>query len=185
VLFVCFAAQGLAQSESEPSDKERALVIADVQLGVVAGGEISSEQFIYKPGLMMQVSVNRQLSPYFHAGIGAGLMLLESESIIPVFVDFKAYLSPEIRSNFIAVDMGYSGANSSYYNNLADYDYRGGLYFSTYYGFQIPVSDDLQFLISAGYIHQALRVDLSPPFTDSFTETFSMDFLSFRAGIRF
>lgn len=158
---------------------------SDLQSGLVVGGQISNEQFVYKSGFSAQMAVNTKLSPWLYAGLGVGVQALDTETIIPVFVDFKAHLKESERTSFLGLNVGASSGQSTYYRNFADYDYHGGFYFSPYYSFQFPIDEDLNFLISTGYIHQIGWVEYFTAFDETYLESFTMDFLTIRAGIRF
>lgn len=183
-LFVILCSVSLLCAQG--SDKTKRIPISsDIQVGMLAGGQIANEQFIYKSGIIAQYSINTRLSPWIHAGIGMAIQSLETETIIPFFLDVKAQLKEGDRSPFIGVNIGSSSGRSTYYRNFANYDYHGGFYFSPYYSFQFPVSKRLNFLLATGYIHQVGWIEYFTEFEETYLESFSMDFLTVRAGLRF
>jgi len=174
-----------AQTTENQKQKTRIKLASDFQLGMVTGGQITNEQFVYKSGFIGQFSVNARLSPWLYAGLGFGIESLDTETIIPSFIDFKARLNQNERSSFLGVNVGSSSGRSTYYRNFSDYDYHGGFYFSPYYAFQFPVKENLSFLISTGYIHQVGWIEYFTEYNETYLESFTMDFLTIRAGLRF
>lgn len=173
------------QSTEQNEESKRLKIHSDIQVGVLVGGQISNEQFVYKPGLITQYSINKRLSPWISAGLGMGFELLDTETIIPFFVDVKAQLKEARKASFVGVNIGSSSGWSTYYRNFADYEYSGGFYFSPYYSLSFPVSDQVDFLLATGYIHQVGWIEYFTEYDESYLENFSMDFLTIRAGLRF
>jgi hypothetical protein len=169
--------------DAEVEDK-RLMIRSDFQFGLLVGGQISNEQFIYKSGPVFQYGLNTAISPWMDAGLGMSVQLLETEVILPIFLDFKARLRADGRSPFIGVNIGSSSGWSEFYRNFQDYEYSGGFYFSPYYAMQFPLSDKASFLVSFGYIHQVGHIEYFTDFDERFIESFSMDFLTIRAGLR-
>ena len=174
-----------AQDVENASETKRLKLSSDFQVGMVAGGQVVNEQFIYKPGVIGQFSVNAEVSPWIHAGIGLAIQSLEDETILPLFVDIKAQFKEGDRASFLGLNIGTSTAWSDYYRNVSDFEYEGGFYFSTYYSFQFPLSDKVNFILATGFIHQIGEIEFYTEFDEKYEEDFAMDFISIRAGIRF
>jgi hypothetical protein len=174
-----------AQEDSSAEDSRTLEIRSDIQGGIVMGGQVVNEKFIYKPGVMGQFSLNAQISPKVYAGIGVSMLSLEDETILPVYLDLKAFFNEGAQSSFIGLNVGASVAWSDYYRNVAEFEYEGGLYFSPYYSFQFPLSDDINFLVVTGLVHHIGEIEFITEFDEEYEERFAMDFLTIRAGIRF
>lgn len=186
-LFLAFSFishEAWTQNLTDVPEKKRLQINSDFQAGILMGGQVVNESFIYKPGVMGQFSLNAELSPRVQGGIGVAVISLEDETILPVYLDFKAFFG-ESNSSFLGLNIGASAAWSDYYRNVSEFQYEGGLYFSPYYTFQFPISDKMNFLVSTGLVHSIGEIEFFTEFDEEYEERFAMDFLTIRAGIRF
>lgn len=185
MVFGIFSFALKAQDDIQEKDSNRISFTSDIQVGMLAGGQIANDEFVYKSGFIAQYSLNTKISPWIDAGLGIALQSLETETILPIFLDVKARLREGEKAPFIGVNIGSSSGWSTYYRNFADYEYSGGFYFSPYYSFQFPVKGKVDFLLALGYIHQVGWIEYFTEFDESYLESFSMDFLTIRTGLRF
>ena len=177
---------GVSSSLAQDSSSVRPLQLKyDLQFGMLAGGQVVNENFIYKPGVIGQLGVNAKISSWIYAGLGVGLQSLEEETILPVFLDLKAHFREGDRSSFIGLNIGTSSAWSDDYRRVTEFEYEGGFYFSPYYSFQFPLSEKMNLLVVTGLIHQIGEIELHTEFHEDYDEKFAMDFFTVRAGIRF
>jgi len=186
LLLCCFVINGMvrAQDVYEENDSFKLNLNSSFQVGILAGGQLVNEKFIYKPGLMGQFSLNTQISSRVHGGIGVALLSLEHETILPIFVDVKGFFRTK-NSSFLGLNIGTSAAWSDNFNNVSEFEYEGGLYFSTYYAFQFPISENTSFLVSTGLVHHVGEIEFLTMFNEEVEEQFAIDFLTIRGGIRF
>lgn len=185
VLSCSFSIEFSAQEDTTGEDSGILELRSDIQGGIVMGGQVVNEKFIYKPGVMGQFSLNAQISPKVYAGIGVSMLSLEDETIVPVFLDVKAFFNERAQSSFLGLNVGASAAWSDYYRNVSEFEYEGGLYFSPYYSFQFPLSNEISLLVVTGLIHHIGEIEFITEFNEEYEERFAMDFLTIRAGIRF
>lgn len=187
LLLICafLTSSSWAQDQVTSQDDDGHLKIkSDIQLGILAGGELGNEKFTYKPGVIGQFSLNVQVSTVVHVGVGVALISLENETLLPVFTDFKAFFHDE-NSSFVGVNIGWSAAWSTYYRNVSEFEYEGGFYFSPYYSFQFPLTESTNLLIATGLVHSLGEIEFYTEFDEQYEEHFAMDFLTIRIGIRF
>lgn len=102
-----------------------------------------------------------------------------------MFIDIKARFRAHEKSPLVGVNIGASSGWSTYYRNFSDYEYSGGFYFSPYYALQFPMRGSASMLLAFGYIHQLGHIEYFTEYEETFTESFALDFLTVRAGIRF
>jgi hypothetical protein len=172
-------------AQDDTASKGKLDIKTDIQVGMIAGGQILNQEFVYESGVMGQFGVTARLSPAIRLGLGLGLQSLEEETILPFFLDLKAQFKEGENAPFLGLNIGSSTGWSSFYDNLPGYEYEGGFYFSPYYSFQFLVSEEVNVLFSMGYIHQIAEVEYIMEFAEEYEERFSLDFLTLRTGIRF
>lgn len=117
-----------------------------------------------------------KLNQYAFTGIGVGVDLYATQTIIPVFGSFRG----DIRKDgsvipFYFLDAGY-GFNITQ-NSSAGEDFKGGLMYAAGLGMKIPFNRTAGFLLSMGYRYQR-----SEYLQNSATKTVTYSRLAIRAG---
>lgn len=184
-LFVCMHLQSFAQDDEKEEDKETLKLHHSVEAGLMIGGQISNDNFIYKSGWLVQYTADAQVCTRVFYGVGAGIEKFDAETFIPLFASFKGLLKKKDSTPYLTAQLGYAFASNENYYSYANYKYRGGVLFSPGFGYRLSIKDKYFVLISVNYKHQFARVQYKTFDSKTYQDQLNYDFISFRVGFLF
>ena len=84
---------------------------------------------------------------------------------------------------YLSFQMGYSFAWDKDFNSYENYNYRGGLLFSTGIGRMFEIKDKYKILINISLKHQFVRIDYKSFDSSDYTENINYDMISLKIGL--
>lgn len=191
VLWLCFwmltgtAFTAQAQDkEKEKKDKKKGWSLHHtLEGGYSIGAQQANESIESLSGLIGNYTAQLQVSNRISYGLGFGYEAFESETFIPIYLDFKGKLRKKNNSPYLSTQFGYALGSNDTYLTYADYTYRGGLFFSPGIGYLFSVKGHFSCLLSASYKHQFAHVRYDTFDGEEFREELNFDMLLLRIGI--
>lgn len=172
-------------SSLDAQDEEDNNFIQTIELGTLAGAEISRNTGDFKFAYAGRYTGSYQVSPHFSVGGGLGFEKYDDITLIPIFIDCHAYLKPQINTSYFSFQIGYAPGWHEEYRQLENYHFQGGVFTGFNYGRRIPIKNDINFLIDLGLKFQQSKVEINNTFLDDYTEKINFLLLNFRIGISF
>lgn len=154
-----------------------------ISFGYVFGGQVYNQNFSYNPGVDLQGVYGLQLSKRVGVGLGIGYYALEHERFLPVFAEFQGRMRKSNHSPVLSMQMGYSHAWFEGNDDIAGFDFNGGIYFAAGYGMQFQVLQKMHVLFNVAYRHQFAQIAFPTFANDNYTEEANYDMLVISLGI--
>ena len=173
------------EEDEDNNDKDRISLHPIVEAGLVAGLQFNREHVAYESAWLVNAIASYQWSKKVYFGLGAGVMKFEDETFLPVFADFKGFFKKNKSAPFFSGQLGYSFAWSSMANRAEDYNYLGGIMFSSGGGYKINAGDNMAVLLAVSYMHQFAHLRYDTNFGTTFNERADFDLLMFKIDLFF
>ena len=164
--------------------KQKLVIKHNLETGLVIGGQITNDNFIYNSGAIVYYTANIPFKEKFFIGGGFAIESFDKETIIPLFANFKASLSKNNRW-YIFTDIGGTLVRNKYFASFTKYEYWGGFYYSTGISYQVPVTENISFISNIGLIHQNNWVEYTTIGGSLYKEKVSFNLLNLRVGFKF
>lgn len=140
----------------------------------------------FKMGLGLQNIVGYQFNQFLGLGIGVGLdaqALDGSETLYPVYAEFRGYFSKRVKSPYYSVSAGY---NFAFKNRKRDItEAKGGYLIHPAIGFRLAEDTETNVLIDIGYRFQQATFTRVIPFDDKLIKEIDYRRFTVRLGLIF
>lgn len=154
-----------------------------VEVGYIFGGQMYNQNFSYNPGIDVQGVYGLQLSKRVGVGLGVGYYALEHERFLPIFAEVRGRTRKSNHSPVLSMQMGYAHAWFEGNDDIAGFDFSGGVYFSAALGMQFQVSQQTHVLFNVAYRHQFAQIAF-PTFANSnYAEMANYDMVVLSLGV--
>ncbi|MEM8908403.1 MAG: hypothetical protein AAGD05_11200 [Bacteroidota bacterium] len=182
VWFLC----GLLPACSTAQDSlQQRLFRSELQVGVLAGGQIENLNFVSETGLLLSFRQYRVVHPQLLVGAGMAFHRLNDERFIPLFISSQLFFRPGPRSAFWSTNLGYAWAWDDTLSQLEDFKLRGGWYVDTAFGWSLALNTRLRYSLSLGLTFQRARLETEALNGDPFSDALQFYLLTFKTGISF
>lgn len=186
LLAVCQEAISQAEGKSEKKedkDKNEIELAYHLAAGFSFGGQIIGETFLFESGISFELITNYRASSRIYYGLGLGYERYDSETFMPLFLSFTGMTKKKDEGPYLSFQTGYSFAWDKDFNSYENYNYRGGLLFSTGIGRMFEIKDKYKILINISLKHQFVRIDYKSFDSSDYTENINYDMISFKIGL--
>ncbi len=177
----------LAQEKDGDADdeggKSKVKVHHSLEGGLVIGGQLSNEVFVYKSGISLVYAAEVEFSSRVYYGAGLGVDKFREETFYPLFASFRGMLRKKDNTPFLAAQFGYAFASNRNYGRFEGYDFDGGVVFSPGLGYRFSVGDKFSGLMGVYYKHQFAQAEYRTYDGFRFRTPLSYNLISFRVGI--
>ena len=171
--------------DKEKKDRDPVKLKYSLESGYSFGGQFVNESFIFESGIAFQLETHLIAASRIYYGIGLGYEKYDTESFIPIFLSFKGLTKKKNEGPFLSFQMGYSFAWDKDFSNYENYNYIGGLLFSTGIGRMFDLMEKYSILLNFSLKHQFVRIDYETFDSNIYTETINYDMISIKIGFMF
>jgi hypothetical protein len=187
ILLLLSAFPLLAQEKDGDADdegeKSKVKVHHSLEGGLVIGGQLSNEVFVYKSGISLVYAAEVEFSSRVYYGAGLGVDKFREETFYPLFASFRGMLRKKDNTPFLAAQFGYAFGSNRDYGGFEGYDFRGGVVFSPGLGYRFSVGDKFSGLLGVHYKHQFAQAEYRTYDGFRFRTPINYDLITFRVGI--
>ncbi len=176
-------AQQKDNDEDDEGEKAKLKVHHSLEGGLILGGQITNEVFVYKAGFSLTYAAEVQFSSRVYYGAGLGVDKFREETFYPLFASFRGMLRKKDNTPFLAAQFGYAFASNRNYGRFEGYDFDGGVVFSPGLGYRFSVGDKFSGLMGVYYKHQFAQAEYRTYDGFRFRTPLSYNLISFRVGI--
>ena len=185
ILLLPISLKNYAFGQENSKEKDKIDLKYSIEAGYTVGGQIVKENFIFESGVTFQYLTDIKISSRIYYGLGLGIEKYDTETFIPVFLSFKGLIKKKKDAPYLSFQMGYSFAWDKGFNNYANYNYKGGLLFSTGFGRIFDIKEDYNIMIYVNFKHQFAKIDYETFDMNIYTENLNFDMISLRIGFMF
>jgi hypothetical protein len=163
------------------------VVRPSLSVGFMNGGRATTSNFYFKSGLSASVTafintVNPKITP----GFSIGVERLDSETLIPLGLEYQVLLSDKTHTGFLTIGGGYAfAAKNEEYENADGFDYQGGAFFNPGWGYRWSLNSGDHLFVAIKYKHQFMKTEFHSQGKDVFTDRYNYMLLHFTTGIIF
>jgi len=148
-IFVLFFPVITLMGQSKTSDYQ-----TTIEGGFMAGGKASHRTIVFRSGPELSGSFQKQFYKRLHLGFGMGVIGMEDELFIPLFVDLRHKLSEGDNGLYLGFRTGYAfGANATA-TSVENTIYQGGWHARTSIGYQSKMSTSFAMQFGFNISHQ-------------------------------
>lgn len=140
----------------------------------------------YEMGLGIQNTFGYQFNRFFGLGVGISLdaqSLDGSETLYPVFVEFRGYFTKTVKAPYYSLSGGYSFAFKNKNQDIAEAE--GGYLIHPAIGYRLGADAETNVLIDIGYRFQKASFTREVPFDDKLVKQVDYRRFSIRLGLIF
>lgn len=140
----------------------------------------------FEMGLGIQNTFGYQFNRLFGFGVGVSLdaqSLDGSETLYPVYAEFRGYFTKTVKSPYYSLSTGYSFAFKNKNQNIAEAE--GGYLIHPAIGYRLGADAETNVLIDIGYRFQSATYIRQVPFDDKLVKQIDYRRFSFRLGLIF
>ena len=134
-------AQKKDKDEDDEEEKSKMVVHHSLEGGLVIGGQLTNEVFVYKSGISLSYATEVQFSSRVYYGAGLGVDKFREETFFPLFASFRGLLRKKDNTPFLAAQFGYAFGSHRNYGGFEGYDFRGGVMFSAGLRYRVSVAN--------------------------------------------
>lgn len=179
VILLAFCQEAVSQAE----DKSEIELAYHLAAGYSFGGQIVDESLLFESGISFEFITNYKASSRICYGLGLGYERYDTETFLPLFLSFTGMTKKKDEGPYLSFQMGYSFAWDKDFNSYENYNYRGGLLFSTGIGRMFEIKDKYKILINISLKHQFVRIDYQSFDSGDYTENINYDMISLKIGL--
>ena len=169
--------------DEDDEEKSKLKVHHSLEGGLVIGGQLSNEVFVYKSGISLAYAAEVEFSSRVYYGAGLGVDKFREETFYPLFASFRGMLRKKDNTPFLAAQFGYAFGSDRSYGAFEGYDFRGGVMFSPGLGYRFSVGDKFSGLLGVHYKHQFAQAEYRTYDGFRFRTPLNYDLITFRVGI--
>lgn len=176
----CFQLTGQEKTfTNEPS------VYQTLNASYIIGAQLYNDNFLYNPGLSLQMSFGRSVNDDIGIGLGSGYMQMKNERFIPVFLEIMGKKKQKANTPFIRFQGGYSIGWSEATTSMVNYDMKGGFYINAGVGRNIRIYDKYSILFQWSFCHQFAQMQYQIFGDRTYSETLNYDMVQVSVGLLF
>ena len=172
--------------------QDKAPLHTDTEMSFIIGGKVGyypryfRNTLIIRSGIFANASLLKLHHKRLYTGMGMGLMAINEETFVPIFINFKAKLSENENGFYFGIKTGYSPGFNRKLSQVAYNNYSGGWFLSTTLGYQTKIKDDLSFHFGLQWVHQRAVLRVEPQTAESPSkEPLRFHFMGIMCGLNF
>ena len=154
-----------------------------LDLSYILGMQVYNDNFLYNPGLSVQITHGIKVSKDVGIGLGTGYMKLTKERFIPIYLEAFGQKKNKHNAPFVKFQAGYSIGWNSSTNSNSNYEMKGGVYFNAGIGRKIEINNNYALLFSGSYCHQFAKMEYEIFESRTYTEPLNYDMLWISVGL--
>jgi hypothetical protein len=151
----------------------------------IIGAQLYNDNFLYNPGLSLQMAFGRNVNKDIGIGLGTGYMKMKNERFIPVYLEIMGKKKQKPNTPFIRFQGGYSIGWSEATNSMVNYDMKGGFYINAGVGRNIRIFDKYSILFLWSFCHQFAQMQYQIFGDRTYSETLNYDMVQVSVGLLF
>ncbi|MFK7757601.1 MAG: hypothetical protein AB8B53_11795 [Flavobacteriales bacterium] len=152
------------------------------QVGYLAGGQITSNTFVYQSGVSARVGVSHKVSETFSLGLGSGIDRYDVLDFFPVYGQVRAQKDQK-KNGYLSVQGGYAfTANKSTGVEVLQ-RFKGGAFLELGRAWVYPVTEKINFSAGVFIKHQYARSYLQNQVGQKLEQNINFSTLHFRIGV--
>jgi len=183
-VLIIFTQVGILKAGEKDKDPEKS-IFHSIDFGFMAGGQSFTQKIINETGWSFNHAVNKKINSKVYYGIGWGYEKLDTESFLPLTVNFTGFLKKKKNAAFMVMQMGYAMAWDTEFTNHDKYSFHGGITFKTGIGRNFEIADRYYLRFSFIYNHQFARLSYLNYEDEKHSENLNFDLISIKTGFMF
>ena len=149
-----------------------------IDASYIIGGQIYNDNFIYNPGLSLNMTYGIYLTSDVSIGFGAGYQSFENERFIPIYGEILGYKKHKNTSApFIRMQMGYGIGWSENFPANIHYKYSGGPFIDIGMGRKFKINDRHSLIMQWSYRHQFARLEYETYGAEMYSQNLNYDMI--------
>lgn len=185
VVYTLFFLISMPLSAQQEDDSTKTPLYKSINFNYIFGAQLYNDNFLYNPGYSMDLTIGKAVDNNLGLGMGLAYTDFSDKVFIPIYFEVLGKKNNKINTPFIKFQGGYSYGLDRSTNNMVNYDFNGGFYFSAGFGRMIMVKDKYEILFHCSYSHQFAEIQYQVFGETDYSETLNYDMIKISIGILF